>query len=110
MEPQNTPNSQNDLEQRKKSDGITIPDLNISQGFPIQDNIDWAYGSTERTMVPNRKPGTNSISTEKLISDQKKMPKTQIRKKIDFSITRSTRKWNFYLKRIIFIFKQNLKT
>lgn len=71
MEPQNTPNSQNNLEQRKKSDGIAIPDLNIPQGFPIQDNIDWAHGSTGRTMVPNRKPGTNSISTEKLISDKK---------------------------------------
>lgn len=71
MEPQNTSNRQNIIEQRKKSDGITIPDLNIPQDFPIQDNIDWAYGSTKRKMVPHRKPRTNSISTEKLISDQK---------------------------------------
>lgn len=43
--------------------------------FPIQDNIDWAYGSTEKTMEHNRKPRTNCISTEKLISDKKKLPK-----------------------------------
>lgn len=71
MEPQNTPNSKNNLEQRKKSDDITIPNLNIPQDFPIQDIIDWAYGSTERTMEHNRKPRTNCVSTEKLISDKK---------------------------------------
>lgn len=65
------------LSKGKKSDDIAIRNLNIPQDFPIQDNIDWAYGSTERTMEHNRKPRTNCGSTEKLISDKKKnMPKS----------------------------------